>query len=415
MECRLAMTQLHHNINRVLQHDSNWGDAVLGPLHLPFSPELIGFCHCLSEKLLSNTIIRHRAEVAALAFWLRRSSVKKFTGLSRSSSNGSILSPRGTVFHIVPSNIDTMFAYSWTLSLLCGNRNIVRLPSKMTESGESVLRHIDELLEETQFRTIAQSTAFLQYDHSVETTNSISSLVDSRLIWGGDSTINAVRKSPLSPTANEFVFADKISLAIISRDFWRTADESSRSEMARKFTLDSYSFGQAACSSPRVLIWVGGDPSDRDRDEFWQLVLHHVSSLGDTLPDNAAVDKLVALDMLATEIPIKVMPSSDHRLSHAMFAIEDLKHVLQSDHHCGNGLFLETKAEVISEIFFALTRRVQTLSYAGFRIDELNRVFQSCVLTGIDRVVPFGRALDFSHVWDGQDLFDVLLRKISLS
>ncbi len=409
------MTQLHHNINRILQHDSNWDDAVLGPLHLPFSPELIDFCHSLSEKLRSNAIIRHRAEIAALAFWLRKSSVTKFTDMARSSPNGSILSPRGTVFHIVPSNIDTMFAYSWALSLLCGNRNIVRLPSKMTESGESVLRHIDELFQETQFRTIAQSTAFCQYDHSVETTNTISSLVDTRLIWGGDRTINAVRKSPISPTANEFVFADKISLAIISGDFWRTADELSRTEIARKFTLDSYSFGQAACSSPKVLIWVGGDHSDRDRNEFWDLVLHHFSSMGDILPDITAVDKLVALDMLATEIPIKVMPSSDHRLSHAMFAIEDLKHVLQSDHHCGNGLFLETKVQVISEVFFALTRRVQTLSYAGFRVDELNGVFQSCVLTGVDRVVPFGRALEFSYIWDGQDLFDVLLRKICIS
>lgn len=415
MECCLEMTQLQHDINRVLRSDSNWDDAVRGPLRPPFSSQLIDFCHSLSEKLRSDPSVRHRAEIAALAFWLRKSSVVKITDEVRLSPNGSILSPRGTVFHIVPSNIDTMFVYSWVLSLLCGNRNIIRLPSKMTETGESVLRHIDGLFQESQFRSIAQSNAFCQYDHSVETTNAISSLVDTRLIWGGDRTINAVRRSPLSPTANEFVFADKISIAIISKDFWKTSDDSSRAELARKFTRDSYSFGQAACSSPRVLVWVGENHAEHDQRDFWGLVLQHVASMGQPSPDISAVDKLVALDLFATEIPIKVQPSSDHRLSRALFAVEDLKHVLQSEHHCGNGLFLETNVAAISDVFFALTRRVQTLSYAGFCIDDLHRVFQSCVLTGIDRVVPIGSALEFSHIWDGQNLFDVLLRKICIS
>ncbi|MCE3016505.1 MAG: hypothetical protein LW870_11650 [Pirellula sp.] len=409
------MTQLQHDINRVLRSDSNWDEAARGPLHSPFSPHLIDFCHSLSEKLRSDPDVRHRAEIAALAFWLRKSSVVKFTNEVRLSPNGSILSPRGAVFHIVPSNIDTMFVYSWVLSLLCGNRNIVRLPSKMTETGESVLRHIGGLFQESQFRSIAQSNAFCQYDHSVETTNAISILVDTRLIWGGDRTINAVRRSPLSPTASEFVFADKISIAIISKDFWKTLDDSSKAELARKFTRDSFSFGQQACSSPRVLVWVGENHAEHDQRDFWGLVLQHVASMGQPLQEISAVDKLVALDLFATEIPIKVQPSSDHRLSRALFAVEDLKHVLQSEHHCGNGLFLETNAAAISDIFFALTRRVQTLSYAGFCVDELHRVFQSYVLTGIDRVVPIGSALEFSHSWDGQNLFDVLLRKIRMS
>ena len=32
----------------------------------------------------------------------------------------------------------------------------------------------------------------------------------------------------------------------------------------------------------------------------------------------------------------------------------------------------------------------------------------------LDRIVPFGRALDFHPVWDGTDLLDVLTRKITL-
>src|SRR5229473_1854189 len=35
--------------------------------------------------------------------------------------------PRGLVFHVPPANVDTIFVYSWALSALAGNRNVVRI------------------------------------------------------------------------------------------------------------------------------------------------------------------------------------------------------------------------------------------------------------------------------------------------
>ena len=34
-------------------------------------------------------------------------------------------------------------------------------------------------------------------------------------------------------------------------------------------------------------------------------------------------------------------------------------------------------------------------------------------LHGIDRMVPFGRAFDMGHIWDGFDIISSLSRKIS--
>lgn len=36
-------------------------------------------------------------------------------------------------------------------------------------------------------------------------------------------------------------------------------------------------------------------------------------------------------------------------------------------------------------------------------------------LVGIDRIVPFGQALNFATVWDGFDLTRVFLREITIS
>ena len=37
-----------------------------------------------------------------------------------------LLLSRGVVFHIAPKNVDTIFVYSFVLSLLCANKNIIR-------------------------------------------------------------------------------------------------------------------------------------------------------------------------------------------------------------------------------------------------------------------------------------------------
>jgi hypothetical protein len=400
------------DIKRTIKNDAPWDCVGAGPLHKPFSACLVEFCHALSERLWKDVSIQHRAEVAALAFWLRRSNTEQMASNAISKSNGFACLPRGTVFHVVPSNIDTMFAYSWTLSLLCGNRNIVRLPTNLTGVGNSILSHIDDLFQVSQFESIAKSNSFCQYDRSVEITTRISALVDTRLIWGGDSTIAEVRTSPIPSTANEFAFADKISVAAIAIDYWKLADEEAKSEIARKFTIDSMQFGQSACSSPRILIWVGGVFSSRDRNHFWDLVTHHALSMEINPSEITAIDKLVALNMVATQMPIKVVPQCDIRVSRAIFSPEDMHALLQSDQHCGNGLFFETAVTSLSQVFAAFTRRLQTFTYAGIDKDDLVSALIKHLPNGIDRVVPFGCALEFSHVWDGQDLFEVLLRRI---
>jgi hypothetical protein len=57
---------------------------------------------------------------------------------------------------------------------------------------------------------------------------------------------------------------------------------------------------------------------------------------------------------------------------------------------------------------------VQTVSYAGFRKEELRQFVVSSPLCGIDRIVPFGHALDFSPVWDGFDMLRTFMREITL-
>ena len=54
------------------------------------------------------------------------------------------------------------------------------------------------------------------------------------------------------------------------------------------------------------------------------------------------------------------------------------------------------------------------MSYYGFNEDFLIDFIQNDTPQGIDRIVPIGKTMDFSMIWDGYDLIETLSRKIEI-
>ena len=61
-----------------------------------------------------------------------------------------------------------------------------------------------------------------------------------------------------------------------------------------------------------------------------------------------------------------------------------------------------------------INQKYQTLAYFGFEAFVLKDFILSNNFKGIDRVVPIGKTADFSLIWDGYDLMNVLTRNIQL-
>ena len=61
------------------------------------------------------------------------------------------------------------------------------------------------------FRDLFVNNSFVKYDKSSKATDYFSSACDSRIIWGGDDTINQVRKSPLPARSTDIAFSDRFS------------------------------------------------------------------------------------------------------------------------------------------------------------------------------------------------------------
>jgi hypothetical protein len=402
-------------VRRVLSNDSHWDAVVEAPNLKPFSSETIDFVSDLAMAILGNQDIRPFPQLMALGFWLRRANlvsvIRKFESLG---SDSVIKLPRGLAFHVAPSNVDTIFVYSWILSMLCGNRNIVRLSSKTSFQLELLLKLIDRILADSKYESLRRSLSLVRYESSSSASSQFSSICDVRVIWGGDATVDTIRQTRIPPTAIDIAFANKWSMSIIDCDYWQILNEDGKKKLARDFTYDAFQFGQAACSSPRCVVWRNPDKTEFSTNYFWDLVRGFVADIY-TPTDIDAVNKLVTIDRWAAVGRVKVIQDEDNTVTRADFDIQDLPFFAEWLDVCDGGLFVETVISDLGRLFQRMGRKLQTISCAGVNGEEWKALLEAENLSCIDRIVPIGKALDFSVEWDGYQLLEVFLRRVNIA
>lgn len=385
-------------------------------LRLPFAEESIDLAQTVSSGLLSDPDARRFPELVALGFWLRKGNLSKMVEQWRSGAQDGVLHlPRGTVFHIAPANVDTIFVYSWFLSVLAGNRNIMRLSTRSTQQVSALERVVMEALSHPRHASIASGTVICRYDRSDTVTRQLSAGCDTRIIWGGDASVTAIRSIPLKPSANEVAFPNRQGLALIGARAFIEADPATRAEVARSFALDSYVFGQAACSSPRVLCWLGSDNVGDAQALFWPLLGAALSRIEHGIDPAMLVTKRIASDRLAISGEVQTIADNDPLMVRLGVLVDVAIDYLRVGDDTVGGFFLETVVDDVDALLGGLTSRTQTLVHWGLDREKVVSSLSARIPEGPLRVVPLGSALNFSHHWDGYDLFDVLLRKVPVT
>jgi hypothetical protein len=376
-----------------------------------FAPQSLAFVDALSARLMRSPQARAFPELVALGYWMRKANLERLRQDLARRTGDALLVPRGTAFHIAPSNVDTIFVYSWFLSLLAGNRNIVRLSSKPSPQADALTGAIGDLLALPEHADIAARALLVRYAPDDAVTARLSAVCDVRVVWGGDNTVRQIRAIPLPPTATEVAFSNKYSLALLHAQRWLDLDAAARDVLAGAFYNDAYWFDQMACSSPRLVLWLGGDAAARAAAaDFWPRVDAVIAARHQRLADIDYVNKLLAQDAVAIEHGGRIQTARTNDLSRIWLDAP----ALHTEHHCGAGLFFESALASLDALRPLLNRTVQTLSYTGVTRDELRAFVAAGPVGGIDRMVPFGRALDFGPVWDGFDLLRVFMREVSI-
>lgn len=384
------------------------------PLLKPFDPLVIEFIDTLSASLRKSPSTKEFPELMALSFWMRKAHIFKIKQEFEEIYKNRLLVAKGTLFHIAPSNVDTIFVYSWFISMLVGNNNIVRVSTKENDQLSYLLQHIIYTLDKKEFQSIKAKTILIQYPHqNQEITKHLSAMCDMRVIWGGDETIRQIRLIPIKPTATELTFADKFSLAILDANECLT--QKSISSLIPKFYHDSFVFAQKACSSIRAVVWIGDSLAiQKAQDIFWKELQAYIQTKqpDDIKPANI-IDKLVAECSIAINQTSKVSIQDTQTPYINRIKLSDFE-TNPYQEHCGSGLFYEYEMPSLKHLFSQLGKKYQTISYYGFDTQELSSAINDTQPIGIDRVVPIGKSLDFSHIWDGYDLLKSFTREIEI-
>jgi hypothetical protein len=79
-----------------------------------------------------------------------------------------------------------------------------------------------------------------------------------------------------------------------------------------------------------------------------------------------------------------------------------------------NGLFYCFELEDINSLADIVNNKYQTLTYYGVDRNILENFIIEKSVSGIDRIVPVGRALDMDVVWDGYDVISYLSRIVDI-
>lgn len=377
-----------------------------------FAEPSVAFVDALSAELFRIPEARSYPELSALAFWMRRSSIVRLKEAHARRHEGHLSVARGTVLHFAPSNVDTIFVYSWFISLLCGNRNIVRLSTKVSVQTDLLVAAIGRVTARPEHAEIARRSLVVRYAADARTTALLSAHCDTRVIWGGDATVATIRQVPLPATATEIAFANKFSLGLFDAEGWVSASPEQKTRWIDGFFNDAYWFDQMACSSPRLILWIGNpEQVEQARDSFWPALEQKVREKGVSFGDVDYVNKRIAQDVLSIEANVSIPAASGNDVARLWLEVP----ALHADAHCGAGLFFESRIAHLGELRPLLSRKVQTVSYLGMHPDLLSAFVREAPVAGVDRFVPVGSALDFSNIWDGFDLMTVFTREITIA
>jgi hypothetical protein len=374
---------------------------------VPYDNIICEFLGEFSNELVKDKSSKKYSDLKTLGFWCRKQNIynlkKKF--LTDKTRVGL-----GLIFHITPSNIPTNFAYSLIFGLITGNSNIVKVPSKKFEQITIVCKILKKILNKAKFNLLKKMICVVRYSENSEFTKKISSICNARLIWGGNESIKNIRTFKLQERAIDIAFADRYSFCFIDSKKILKASEYEINQLVSKFYNDTYLVDQNACSSPHLIVWFGKEMK-KARLRFWNLLNNLVEKKYD-LPDLASIYKFNQL--CGNIIKFKNIKKQE-RFGNSIYTVilNDLDK--NPDNLRGKwGFFYEFETSNLKKIAKFINNKYQTLTYYGFEKEKLKSFVIENNLSGIDRIVPIGQALEIGLNWDGYDINSTLTRIVEI-
>jgi hypothetical protein len=373
-----------------------------------FDNRVVAFGDALSRQIMRDRSVNRFPAITALAFWLRKTNLNRIVSENQALLNlpQTKVSPSGLVFHICPSNVDTMFLYSLFVSLLAGNKNVLRISSKLEHPFlDYLFASLNDLMSSEPFLVFRNYISLVRYGHDASVNTFLSQKAQVRIIWGGDNTVQTFRNIESGKRTKDILFADRISAALFNASAFLELAAAAQRQTVQNFFNDSYTFDQQGCSSPQQIFVLAHQTETAKvfEAQFYTILSEIVHQNYEFEAASLASLKFNTLvnDVLENRV------ESFRADSSAVYWVESSATELA--HTCGGGYFYSRRLANLAEIKPFIQNKFQTLTHFGLTTEDCAMLANLSRGLGLDRVVPVGSALAFDYIWDGYNLVSELL------
>jgi hypothetical protein len=364
--------------------------------------------------------------IAFLATWLKRKSLESVLRSSLGGREGALdgfvadgprklrAAPRGVIAQWIAGNIPTLAVFSFVLSALAKNVNLVRVPKESLPIVQRMLAALEETSVTTDGRTLTgrellEGASFFYFPgQSRELHAALSLRADARVVWGGKETLATVLALPRHEHCEDIVFGPKFSFGLVDAPGRkRIGDDSS---LPRAIVRDVLLFDQTACSSPHILYVEGTLDEAR---AIGQILSEEFTRQTKRSPKRTIAEGTAAAILrLRTDYAL-----TEERDVHASAGVDytvlvDAEGPVLSDGVQSRTLFVRAVTD-LRDVVALVTPQVQTIGVlvddASLASDLAERLAQR----GVSRLVRFGLMNVYDQPWDGFFACDRFVRWIS--
>jgi len=381
----------------------------LGAGDLPGLQARLSALDALSDRLLADRTV-NVAGMAFLAGFLRRSNLEhllareiphpaaleRFVSIDERKS-GRLL-PKGVVAHWIAGNVPLLGMFSWALSALVGNVNVIRLSSRQDDFVSPILAMLAQA--SPAGARMADDTVVLSFDrHDTAQHGEMSLLADVRIAWGGMEAVDAVRGLPAQWECETLALGPRVSLAVV--DPALVGDR-----MTGRLVSDIVYFDQLACSSPQKLF-VKGRAGDTAFDAFTDRFISAFERQSRAVPRHA-LDYSETYRIAIDRTRILLEGGTLRRDAGTTWTVAMVDQPVP-DVLCANRFVQVVPFADVDEVCRFIPSNVQT-AVTVLGAEDFERFTEAAARSGVCRFPRPGDGNSFETPWDGTPLVTRLTR-----
>lgn len=308
------------------------------------------------------------------------------------------LVPRGVVCHWLAGNVPLLGLFSWALSALVGNVNVLRLSSRQDDLLTPVLRRLAAISPEG--KQIASEAFVVNFDRDDRPAHeAMSHAADVRVAWGGREAVESVMTLPCRWECETVVLGPRVSFAVVDPAVLTT-------RAVGRLATDIAFFDQQACSSPQVVFVKAGHGStefERFVDRF-TAAFSTQSRVFERHPLDAGETYRIVLDRARVNLRGGLLRSDAGTQWTVAIADQPEAAVL-----CANRFVQVVGVTDVLDALPHLPLNVQTVVTA-LSPEDTCRFTDAASLRGVCRFPRPGEGNHFEDPWDGIPLLSRLVR-----